>query len=132
MNKGIFFMGVLGFLAGAVVAGGFTYGVMNSEALEAEAHAHAAEDRAGACEAKFQKSTVIYDTTPPPSTVGVNLLGGLVRLSPGATLTNGTIAVPMPRYVIPAEVRPQSMDGGGFYSWVDPKTHVVEGPWKIQ
>ena len=131
MNKGIFFMGVLGFLAGAVVAGGFTYGVMNSEALEAEAHAHAAEDRAGACEAKFQKQTVIYSAPPQ---AGASVLGGLIRIAPGATIEEVTGgANPVPEYVIPAEVTPRAMTAGTneYFSWVDKSGHV-EGPWKIQ
>ena len=132
MNKGILVMGALGFLAGAVVAGGFTFGVMNGQAAEAEAHAHAAEDRAQTCEAQFQKQTVIYESPSTTPAMGVEILAGLLHLPAGALITSVGGDPMQPRFVIPAAVRPQSVDGTGEYSWVDPKTHAIEGPWRIQ
>ena len=133
MNTKIILVGAIAFLAGALIAGLVVFGMMNSQAVIAEAHAQAADERAQTCEAKFQKQTVIYSSSAAPA-IGMNLLGGLVRLSPGASLTSALgNEQPTPEYVIPAEVTPHAMTAGTneYFSWVDKSGHV-EGPWKIQ
>lgn len=136
MNGKNILVGAISFLAGAIVAAAVTFAVMNPASIAAEAHAQAADERAQTCEAKFQKSTVIYlsATSPAVGAIGVNLLGGLVRLSPGAAITGAMAAgeQPQPEYVIPAMVTPRAMVAtpGQFYTWVDKNGHQ-EGPYAI-
>jgi hypothetical protein len=133
MNTKIILVGAIAFLAGALIAGLVVFGMMNSQAVIAEAHAQAADERAQTCEAKFQKQTVIYSSSAAPA-IGMNLLGGLVRLSPGASLTSALgNEQPTPEYVIPAMVVPRRVNGasGEFYTWVD-KNGRQEGPYDIR
>lgn len=118
---------------------------LETEADAAEAHAKAADDRAGACEAKFSYSTVLVmpsassplaGAQPSP---GVNLYHGLIRLSlnTSAILPAGAASPaptsPIPMFVIPAKIEPKSFeaDSGASYYWIDNRTHAQRGPYQI-
>lgn len=116
---------------------------LESEADVAEAHAQAADERAGSCEAKFDYSTVIVEparyTTgaAAASAPGVNFYHGLFRISVNAPAPAAEQApqqaMPLPTYVIPAKITPQNigMEVGSTYYWVNNKTHEQRGPYSI-
>lgn len=112
---------------------------LESAADAAEAHAAAADDRAGTCEAKFSYSTVIVMASPSPlagaaSSPGVNLYHGIFRISLNAPASFAGAPQPAPAFIIPAEVTPQLAGavGEASYYWVNDKTHDQRGPYKIQ
>jgi hypothetical protein len=130
----------LAILMAAVGIEGAAIAKLSSEADAAEAHAAAADDRAGSCEAKFSYSTVIVEPQLSGNQVGnpgVNLYHGMFRLSLNQAGGAPTYTA-QPRFVIPAQVTPQSAgtdtavlgDGPVFY-WVNNKTHDQRGPYKI-
>ena len=119
---------------------------LEAEADSAEAHAKAADDRAGACEAKFSYSTVLVmpsassPLTGAQSSPGVNLYHGILRLSVN-TAALGNVGAglappassPVPMFIVPAKITPQSYmpDSGASYYWIDNRTHAQRGPYQI-
>ena len=124
---------------------------LEAEADAAEAHAKAADDRAGACEAKFSYSTVLVmpgagsGLMNQPGNInapGVNLYHGIIRLSlntsailpaGGASPAPTAASAPVPMFIVPAKITPQSYmpDSGASYYWIDNRTHAQRGPYTI-
>jgi hypothetical protein len=118
---------------------------LESEADAAEAHAQAADERAGSCEAKFSYSTVILlpsapAAAPAATSPGMNFYHGLFRLSvnlpaaAGSGLMNqpGNInTAPAQILLVPAKITPQGAQPGASYYWVKNSTREQSGPYPV-
>ena len=131
----------LAILMAAVGIEGFAIAKLSSEADAAEAHAAAADDRAGSCEAKFSYSTVIVEPEPLSATSqpGINLYRGMFRLSLNQNPAIAPSYSAQPRFIIPAQVTPLStgaetavMGDGPVFYWVKNATGEQKGPYKIE